>query len=145
MKKIIGYAILGAIVLFILIQFIPYGRNHTNPPVVAQPTWPSEEVHQVVQQSCYDCHSNETVWPWYSNIAPISWMVYHDVEEGRSRLNFSEWNSNRAGRRLREVSEVLQEGEMPMPIYVLMHPTAKLSDTERQMLIESLPVTASMK
>ncbi|MFM8320760.1 MAG: heme-binding domain-containing protein [Chloroflexota bacterium] len=139
MKKLVLYVILGAVALFVLIQLAPYGRNHTNPPVVQEPAWASPEARQVAQRACFDCHSNETVWPWYSNIAPVSWLVQHDTEEGRSKLNFSEWTGREE---LDEIAEVLQEGEMPMPIYLVMHSQAKLSSAEVNTLLQGLGATA---
>jgi cytochrome c551/c552 len=125
------------LVLFLLIQLIPYGRNHTNPAVVAEPTWDSPATRDLVKRACFDCHSNETVWPWYSNIAPVSWLVYHDVQEGRNRMNFSEWNSN-FHPNVNELVGIIQEGEMPPAQYLLMHPNAKLSAADKQALISGL-------
>ncbi len=157
MKKLIGYAFLAVVAFFLLIQLVPYGRNHTNPAVVSEPHWASSQVRQVAQRACFDCHSNETTWPWYSNIAPVSWLVYHDVQEGRSKLNFSEWNIQKEGGEeeageegeesegMDEITEVLQSGEMPMPMYLVMHPSAKLSETERALLIQSLQAAEAMR
>ena len=88
-KWILGI-IAAAVVLFGLIQLVPYGRNHTNPPVGTEPNWISDQARAVTVRACYDCHSNETTWPWYSNVAPISWLIQRDVEEGRGIINFSE-------------------------------------------------------
>ena len=104
-KKIVLGVFIGLIVGGILIQFLPYGHDHTNPPVTAEPQWNSQQTRDLVTRACYDCHSNQTTWPWYSNIAPISWLIQHDVEEGRSRLNFTEWNAASArNRRCRSTS-----------------------------------------
>jgi hypothetical protein len=86
-------SIVGVVVLFGLIQLVPYGRDHTNPPVVAEPAWDSPQTRALAVRACFDCHSNETVWPWYSNVAPASWLVQRDVDDGRRRLNWSEWSS----------------------------------------------------
>ncbi len=80
---------------FGLLQLVPYGRNHTNPPVAAEPAWASAQTRALAVRACFDCHSNETTWPWYSNVAPVSWLIQRDVDEGRRRLNFSEWNTTR--------------------------------------------------
>lgn len=120
------------IVLSGLIQLIPYGHDHTNPPVVQEPGWDAQ-TRAVAQKACFDCHSNETTWPWYSNIAPVSWLVQNDVEEGRDALNFSEWGSRRM--ESDEISEVLEEGEMPPAQYLLMHPGAQLTPAEEQLLM----------
>ncbi len=139
MKKILIILVAVVAGLGLLIQFIPYGHDHTNPPVLAEPQWDSPETRALAQRACFDCHSNETVWPWYSNVAPVSWLITRDVEEGRFHFNLSEWNTNEEHHHQHSVDfivEVLQEGEMPPPQYVLMHPEARLSDAERQALIE---------
>ena len=128
----VGVVLLGGVILFGLIQLFPYGRDHSNPPVVQEPNWDAE-TRAVAQQACFDCHSYEVVWPWYSNIAPVSWLVQHDVEEGRQHLNFSEWT----GRDSHEVGEVVAEGEMPPAQYLVMHPEAKLTQAEKQILIQA--------
>jgi hypothetical protein len=116
---------------------IPFGRDHTNPAVVSEPAWDSTSTRDLVKRACFDCHSNETTWPWYSNVAPVSWLVYNDVLEGRNRMNFSEWNSN-FHPSVYELTEVIQEGEMPPLKYLLMHPEAKLSTSDKQALIDGL-------
>lgn len=126
----------GALLLFGLIQLVSYGRDHTNPPVVQEPAWSSPEVRALAQRACFDCHSNETVYPWYSNIAPVSWLVQHDVEEGRSKLNFSDWERSREDGD--EMAEAIEKGEMPMPIYLIQHPEARLTPAETATLIEGL-------
>ena len=83
---------IAAAALFIAIQFVPYGRAHTNPPVVQEAKWDSPQTRELAARACFNCHSNQTEWPWYSNIAPISWLLYRDVINGREQLNFSEWN-----------------------------------------------------
>ena len=138
-----------AVLLALLIQLIPFGHNHTNPPVVREPNWDSPQTREIAKRACFDCHSNETVWPWYSNIAPISWLVYRDVAEGRQHINFSEWDvhpSMPAGEGEGEqhqhgpdvFKEVLESHEMPPATYLLMHPEARLTDQELQALIQGL-------
>ncbi len=90
-KKIIGIVILAGLALFVVIQLIPFGRNHDNPPVVQDTPWGSPEAEAIARRSCYDCHSNETTWPWYSKVAPMSWLAQNDIREGRRALNFSTW------------------------------------------------------
>jgi mono/diheme cytochrome c family protein len=124
---------------FLVIQLFPYGRAHTNPPVVQEPVWDSPETRALAERACFDCHSNETVWPWYSNVAPLSWMVQDHVDEGREVLNFSEWN--RPYDEAHEAGEEVGEGEMPMPGYVWLHPEANLTDAERDALIRGLDAT----
>lgn len=122
---------------FAVIQLIPYGRAHTNPPVTAEPKWQDAATADLVKRACYDCHSNETVWPWYSNIAPASWLIQHDVDEARVRLNFSEWNGAEA-RGVEEMAGLIQAGEMPPIQFQLIHPEARLSDAEKAQLITGL-------
>lgn len=138
-KKIVRRSIGGLVVLFLAIQVIPYGHNHTNPPVQQEPTWDDPQTRELVVDACYDCHSNESTWPWYSNVAPVSWLVQNDVEEGRRILNFSEWGSQRL--EAEEVIEVIREGEMPPFYYTMMHDSAKLSTAEKNTLIQGLQAT----
>lgn len=133
---LIGVAVLAA--GFLLIQLVPYGRAHENPPVVSEPNWDSPQTRELAQRACFDCHSNETVWPWYSNIAPVSWLVQHDVDEGRQYLNFSDWAKVRE---VDEMGEVVSEGEMPPSMFLIMHGEAKLTDAERAALVDGLQAT----
>ena len=153
MKKLFLFLSL-LIGIFLLLQLVPYGRNHTNPTVVAEPTWDSPETRALAVRTCFDCHSNETVWPWYSNIAPVSWLVQRDVDEGREKLNFSEWLvyvENEEGEdeekeyEWDDIEDVIRSGEMPMPIYLIQHPEAKLSAAEKEQLIEGLLVSTGQK
>ncbi len=139
MKKIILIVIALLVGGFLLIQLVPYGRNHANPPVVQEPAWDSPQTRELAMKACGDCHSNATTWPWYSNIAPVSWLVYRDTVEGRQKLNFSEWN--RPQREADEAAKSVQKGEMPMPIYGIMHPEARLTAAEKDALIRGLQAT----
>ena len=142
MQKVLLAAVgLVAAVLigFGLLQLVPYGRNHTNPPVAAEPAWYSPQTRALAKRACFDCHSNETTWPWYSNVAPFSWLIQRDVDEGRRRLNFSEWNRPRRERE--RMGGIVAEGEMPPWYYILLHPTANLSDAETQQLANGLNAT----
>lgn len=115
----------------LLIQFVPIPR--TNPPVAGEIAAPAE-VKRILRESCYDCHSHETVWPWYSWVAPISWGVVWDVNEGREHVNFSTWDAYPAAerkKRLKAVLEAVQEGEMPLKRYVWLHPEAALTREEK--------------
>jgi mono/diheme cytochrome c family protein len=123
--------------LLVAIQFIPYGRNHTNPPVTAAVAWDSRATESLVRGACFDCHSNETRWPWYSHVAPASWLVQSDVNEGRTKLDFSEGNL----KEIDEVEEVVSEGEMPPWFYRLAHREAWLSAEEKQALVNGLRAT----
>lgn len=135
-KKILLALLIAPIVLLLLIQLVPFGRDHTNPPVSAEPTWDSPRTRELASRACFDCHSNETTWPWYANVAPVSWLVAHDVDEGRSKLNFSEWDKPQ--REWHEAAEEVEDGEMPMAIYVLLHSEASLTDDETRELIDGL-------
>ncbi|HSN77697.1 MAG TPA: heme-binding domain-containing protein [Anaerolineae bacterium] len=131
---------LTALVLggFLLIQLVPYGRNHTNPPVIQEPPWDSPQTQELFTRACADCHSNTTVWPWYSNVAPLSWLVYNDTMEGRQKFNVSEWNRPQEGD---EAAEQVSEGEMPPAIYLPTHPAARLTAAEKEQLIRGLQAT----
>lgn len=145
MKKVVQYGLMGLVGLFVLIQLVPYGRSHTNPAVVLEPNWDSPETRALADRACLDCHSNETVWPWYSNIAPVSWLVQHDVDEARGVLNFSDWGTGRLfarGELMRELNDVMEEGEMPPAQYMPTHPEANLTDAEREQLRQGLLATA---
>jgi hypothetical protein len=133
--KILGLIVLIGLVLFALIQLVPYGRNHKNPPVVQEPNWDAQ-TRAIAKKACFDCHSNEVTWPWYSNIAPVSWLVQRDVDEARPKLNFSDWGGG--GYETGELAEVIQGGEMPPVQYTLIHTSAKLTAAEKQALIQGL-------
>jgi Haem-binding domain len=136
LRRVLRIALPILIVAFVAIQFVRPER--TNPPVdpsleVRAPA----NVQAILERSCYDCHSSETRWPWYSNIAPMSWTLVHDVEEGREEMSFSHWNSYSARdqEHLREeICEQVEDGEMPLKPYTLMHPRARLSDEDRRVL-----------
>jgi hypothetical protein len=132
--------IIVGIVLLGLIQLVPYGKAHTNPLVINEPQWVDATTKDMVTRGCYDCHSNETTWPWYGNIAPASWLVQRDVDEGRRRLNFSEWPTNPVAQLgLMEASvEQIQEGEMPPFQFLLIHSNAKFTPTEKLQLIDGM-------
>lgn len=127
--------LIAVLVLLVAIQFWPVSR--TNPPVTGEVQAPAE-VMDVLQRSCYDCHSHTTVWPWYAHVAPMSWLVAHDVNEGRDHLDFSTWESldaEHVGRALGHIVEQLEEKEMPLWYYLPLHPDARLSDADRELVI----------
>jgi hypothetical protein len=134
--RIIRLVVVGLVGLFLVIQVVPYGRDHTNPPVTAAVSWPDAESEAIARGACYDCHSNETTWTWYSNVAPASWYVSHDVAEGRATMNFSEWNRPQPD--LDEVKQVLTEGEMPPMSYQWLHDLGRLTSGERDQLLAAL-------
>jgi mono/diheme cytochrome c family protein len=130
---------LAAIVLFALIQLVPYGRDHANPAVSAEPAWDSPQTRELFFRTCKDCHSHETVWPWYGSIAPASWLLQRDVEEGRSKFNVSRWGQGK--QEADEAASMVRKGEMPPWFYLPAHPKAQLTDAETQALIGGLVAT----
>jgi len=138
MKKWIGIIAVAFVGGLVLIQLIPYGRAHANPPVVQEPQWDSAQTRELFNRACGDCHSNTTTWPAYSSVAPVSWLIYHDVQEGRQRFNVSEWNRRQEGH---EAAALTAEGEMPPPYYTLMHSSAQLNPAEKQALVDGLQAT----
>jgi heme-binding protein len=133
MKMVFGIMAL-LVVVFVLIQLVPVDRS--NPPVESEISTPPD-VKLIVKRACYDCHSNETVWPWYSQMAPVSWLLARDVHEGRAELNFSTWqrySTTEQVKKLKKSWEEVQEGEMPPWYYLLVHRDAALSDADRQVL-----------
>lgn len=139
MKKRI---LLGLVILFLGMQL--FRIDMENPTVNYEQDFismmdPPAEVETILRTSCYDCHSNETNYPWYSNVAPVSWWVEHHIEEGREELNFSEWGTYDAERKehkLEECAEEVEEGEMPLQPYTITHGNAKLSEEQRELLEE---------
>jgi hypothetical protein len=137
MKKWLTRIGITLLVIFVLLQLIPVSR--TNPPVRREVKWDSSLTRQLAQRACFDCHSNETVWPWYAYVAPISLRVADHVNEGRNKLNFSAWDQPNED--LKKIKEEIEEGGMPLSDYLLMHPGAKLTDAEKRALIEGLTAT----
>jgi hypothetical protein len=140
MGKILKVGGIGLAVLLMVIQF--FRPERSNPAVdpaddiAAQMSVPPE-VRSILERSCYDCHSTKTRWPWYTNVAPVSWLVVHDVDEGRGHLNFSEWGSYKQGKRVSRLEMMISEvdkGEMPPNDYLLMHGEAVLTETDRDIL-----------
>ena len=138
MKKKIKWALLGLLVLFGLLQL--FNPSPVNPPVKSDfiaIMAPPAELAQTLRASCYDCHSHETRWPWYSRIAPISWSIAQDVENGRANLDLSTWTTNdldHALRKLGAMSDDVQSGDMPVKKYTLIHRDARLTPDQRQKL-----------
>ena len=134
MRQRIAVSALVLIVALIAIQFVPVEAS--NPPVTGDvPTSPA--VKAVLRTACYDCHSNETQWPWYSHIAPLSWLLARDVREARGELNFSTWNqygTQEQVKKLKESWEEVAEGEMPPWFYLRAHRDARLSAEDRALL-----------
>jgi hypothetical protein len=131
-KKIFIILVIGLLAM----QFIPVERS--NPLDRGQPAAPPE-VETILRRACYDCHSNETRWPWYSRIAPLSFLLVRDVKEGRRELNFSIWNryeQRRKARKLKEIVKEVEQGDMPPWYYIPVHPDAKLSQGHREAIMK---------
>ena len=134
MKRALRVVLLLLAGVFVVIQFFQPDRS--NPPVRAEISAPPA-VKAVLRRACYDCHSQETVWPWYSYVNPMGWLVGGHVQEGRAHLNFSQWESLNAQKRYhmkQEILEVLEDGSMPLPSYLLLHGDAELTAEDRGVL-----------
>ena len=133
--KIILIIIAAGLAAALAIQLIPYGRTHENPPATNPVQWTDPQAEEIARRACYNCHSNESDWPWYAYVAPASWLVQRDVDEGRSAMNFSTSHRIEAD----EIAEVLEGGEMPPAQYLLLHPEARLSQEEKDTLVNGVP------
>jgi Haem-binding domain len=140
--------IFGALVAgFALLQLTNPPR--TNPPVIHDlmaSSAPPPPVAAMLHVACYDCHSSETRWPWYSRIAPMSWLIASDVKDGRENLNFSDWpndNPTRAAKRLEDMSDEISSGEMPLAKYTKIHADARLTESQRKELTDWLDAEAA--
>jgi hypothetical protein len=140
--KVVKIVVGVFLALFILIQFIPFevpknSFDTNNDLILFHPS--DQEVKGIVRTACYDCHSYETRYPWYSYVAPVKWLVIQDIREGREELNFSEWEKMEKREQIKMLEEIKEEvegGSMPLPIYTLMHGNARLSDEEKIKLSE---------
>ncbi|MCB0707540.1 MAG: heme-binding domain-containing protein [Saprospiraceae bacterium] len=141
MNKLVRRILLGLLAALVIIQLIPVdrsipeldGREDLFSIVPA-----SAEIATLVKESCYDCHSYKSEYPWYSKVAPVSWWIQNHINEGRRHLNFSVWGSypeKKADHKLEECVDELKEGKMPLPSFVRMHPEADLTDTQRADLV----------
>ena len=133
----IKHALLAIVLLLLAIQLVPVKRD--NPAsgatqAIESVTTVPVDVHAILERSCADCQSNQTRWPWYSQVAPVSWLVAHDVHEGRGELNLSEWGTyseRRKVHKLQEICEQLRASKMPDSKYTLIHRNARLTDQDR--------------
>ena len=141
--KVVLVVVAALLVGFVAIQFVPVQR--TNPPIVTQLDWDSAQTQALAQRACMDCHSNETRWPWYSYVAPVSWLVAHDVEEGRREVNLSQLSTdaNRFSRMGQRIQRAIQSGNMPPAQYFPTHPDARLTADEKQVLVAGMLKTLS--
>ena len=132
----IGLWLLFAInLIFLAMQLIPVERS--NPPIVREPKWDSAQTRVYAKQACFDCHSNETQWPWYAYLAPLSWRVADHVQNGRAKFNMSDWFPNDGD----EAARLVASGKMPLWDYQLLHPAARLSATDKAAFIRGLKAT----
>ncbi len=141
MKKVLPYILSGLTLVFISLQFIPNRIPENNSDLsndmVSIEIVP-KDVGTILHRSCYDCHSNQTVYPWYSKVAPVSWLVAKDIREGRDEMNFSDWGKLKKRKKiklLKKIAEEVEEKKMPLKIYTVIHNDAILTDTEINNLI----------
>lgn len=138
-RRLVRWGVLVGAALFLLAQAVPYGRNHTNPPARVEPSWDSQRTRGLAVRACFDCHSNETVWPWYAHVAPASWLLQRHVDEGRRKLNLSEWD--RPQKEARESARTVRKAEMPPRGYAAVHRDARLSGEEIGVLARGFEAT----
>ena len=136
-RILIGIAVTVGVLA--VMQLIPYGRDHSNPAVVKEPAWDRPETRALAVRACFDCHSNETRWPWYANVAPFSWVMQRHVDIGRTVLNFSDWTRT-YDLAAQAPSNVLM-GEMPIRSYLWFHPESDLTVAEKDALASGLEAT----
>ena len=141
--KWIGIVLVALVALLVVMQIVPYGRNHTNPPGDVEPVWDSPRTRELAVIACFDCHSNLTKWPWYSSVAPLSWVIQDHVDTGRTVLNFSEWD--RTWPLAEQAASQTIRSEMPPRTYKMLHPEARLNANERQELARGLAKTLGIK
>jgi len=142
LRQILKWTVIVVAVVLIGIQFIRPAM--TNPPVddrqtIAANTQITPEVSSIFERSCRDCHSNKTVWPWYTKVAPVSWWLADHVNDGRKDMNLSEWgrmDKDRQDRKLRQICDQVQDGMMPLSSYLPMHPAARLSEQDKKTLCD---------
>ena len=134
MKRWLVRGVIALVVVFAVIQVLPIGRIE-NPPVTQEAPWPDAASRRLAVAACYDCHSNEVKLEWFDKIAPASWLVRSHVDEGRDKLNFSEWDRPQERD---ELAESVEEGSMPLASYTWLHPGGKLSAAEKRTLVDAL-------
>lgn len=146
MKQKLKWLVVSLAAVFLLLQLTNPAR--TNPPVKSDMiagTQPPEPVAAALVAACYDCHSDQTQWPWYSHVAPVSWLVVSDVNDGRHNLNLSEWPANdakRAVRRLEDMGDNIDAGNMPPKKYTAIHANARLTESQRKVMTDWLDTEA---
>ena len=140
--RVIKKTLLGLLVVFIIIQFIQPARNKSDqvlPTDLAKTFQVPEKVHGILISACYDCHSNNTKYPWYSRIQPFGWMLANHIGKGKAELNFSDFGSYSKRRQISKMNGIansVKEGAMPLSSYRVMHKEARLSKEEKALLID---------
>lgn len=141
--RAVASGLTGLVIVGVLIQVVPYGREHTNPPVISEPAWDASHTRELTVVACFDCHSNDVDYPGYASVAPFSWAVQQHVEAGRRALNFSEWS--RPQEEAHEAAETVLDGSMPPWYYTVAHPAARLTAGEKQELADGLAATLGVE
>lgn len=143
-RRFLGVVVLATFATFLAIQLVPYGKSHSNPSVTGEPQWANTETRDLMVRACFGCHSNQVVYPSYASVAPISWVVQSHVDEGRSKVNYSEFDRRQRG--AHETLEVIAEGEMPPHYYTMFgrHPEARLNKVEIETLIAGIKATPGL-
>jgi hypothetical protein len=142
LKRILKITAIVLVLAFVIIQF--FRPNYVNPPIVQAETLDAstqvpDNVKSILNRSCADCHSHQTAYPWYSNVAPVSWLLADDIRDGRNQVNFSVWNTyptRKKIRKLDEICEQVESAEMPLPAYLWIHRDAALKDGEAAILCD---------
>jgi len=139
-----GSVVFASVMVFGLIQLVPYGRDHSNPPVTGEPQWANPQTRELMVRACFGCHSNEVEYPSYASVAPLSWMVQWHIDEGRGAVNYSEWDKSTRGGD--DTFEVIKDGSMPPSYYTAFgrHPEAKLTDSELETLLAGVRATPGL-
>ena len=139
LRRMLPFVVAGLAVVLVAIQFLPMSRPVPNPAVRREPNWDSPRTRELAVRACFDCHSNQSVQPWYGSLAPVSWLLNKDVNEARSKMNFSEWDLIQRDAGL--AVEQIEKGDMPLWFYLPLHPNAQLSTEEKQELIHGIEAT----
>ena len=139
-KKILKIALLLIVLGLVIAQFFRPERFSTGEVTkddITNVLQVPDDVQKILKRSCFDCHSNHTVWPWYTNVSPVNWLVYDDVNSGRHKMNFSEWGKlsvSKQSTKLQNICDNIKDGDMPLPKYLLIHRDAVLSQQEKDIL-----------
>jgi len=139
-KKILKIALLLIVLGLVIAQFFRPERFSTGEVTkddITNVLQVPDDVQKILKRSCFDCHSNHTIWPWYTNVSPVNWLVYDDVNTGRHKMNFSEWGKlsvSKQSTKLQNICDNIKDGDMPLPKYLLIHRDAVLSQQEKDIL-----------